>query len=174
MEPFNRALEDAFKEQRRGLVRMLAQLVGDASIAEDLAQEAYVKAVTAKVSEAVQSPEAFLYRIARNLAIDYGRRGQIERRIFAAAPEPDTFESVASTMASPEESAANRQLVDALDAALKSVPNRARQVMILHRVEGWTLSEVSAHFGVSVTTIQKDLRLAMAQCMDAMVDNGEL
>jgi len=29
---------------------MLAQLVGDASIAEDLAQEAYAKAVTAKVS----------------------------------------------------------------------------------------------------------------------------
>jgi DNA-directed RNA polymerase specialized sigma24 family protein len=37
-------------------------------------------------------------------------------------------------------------------------------VLVLRRVEGWTFPDITEHLGVSATTVQKDLRLAMATC----------
>ena len=59
-----------------------------------------------------------------------------------------------------------------LDQALKGVPHRARRVLILNRLEGWSYPEIAEHLGVSATTVQKDIRLALACCIDALSEKG--
>jgi RNA polymerase sigma-70 factor (ECF subfamily) len=95
----------------------------------------------------------------------------LQHQIFAVGLDPETAASVAATQPSPEGAAGDRQLIARLDAALAAIPARARQVLVLKRVEGWTYPEIAEHLGVSATTVQKDLRLAMATCAGALMDS---
>lgn len=168
------ALGEVFADHRQSLVRMLARMVGSAATAEDLAHEAYLRASAAAGAFALESPQAFLYRTARNLAIDHVRRDRVRRRIFAEGADAETVNGVPAPLPSPEAAAGDRQRLAILDGALAAVPARARQVLILNKLQGWTYPEIAAHLGISATTVQKDIRLALAHCLAAMIDKGAL
>ncbi|MEX0693264.1 MAG: RNA polymerase sigma factor [Rhodospirillales bacterium] len=167
-ESLQKKLERVFAEQRRTLVGMLARIVGNPATAEELAHEAYLRvSVVVTADGAIASPQAFLFRTARNLAIDHVRRGNMERRIFDQGADDATIETVAGLTPTPEDFARHRQSLLILDAALASVSGRARRVLILNRLHGWTFEHIAEHLGVSTTTVYKDFRRAMAVCMDA-------
>lgn len=171
-ETAQQALERAFTEQRPSLVGRIAHLVGDVATAEDLAQEAYLRASAALSETAIASPKAFFGRTAWNLAIDYLRRERRAQDIFASALDAESVAAIASAQPSPETQALNRQVIALLDQALDSVPHRARRVLILNRLEGWSYPAIAEHLGVSATTVQKDIRLALACCIDALSEKG--
>ena len=171
-ETAQQALERAFKEQRPVLVGRLARLVGNAATAEDLAQEAFLRASAALGETQIASPKAFFGRTAWNLAIDYLRRERREQAIFAQPSDEAAVSSVASAQPSPEAEALNLQVVALLDQALQGVPDRARRVLVLNRIEGWTYPEIAAHLQISSTTVQKDIRLALARCIDTLSEKG--
>lgn len=167
-ESLQEKFERVFAEQRRALVGMLARMVGNPATAEELAHEAYLRvSAVATADGAVASPQAFLYRTARNLAIDHMRRGNMERRIFDPGADDADIESVAGSTPTPEDFVRHRQSLLILDAALAGVPVRARRVLILNRLHGWTFESIAVHLGVSTTTVYKDFRRALAACMDA-------
>ena len=171
-ETAQQALERAFMEQRPSLIGRIARLVGNMATAEDLAHEAFLRASAAAGETRIASPKAFLGRTAWNLAIDYVRRERREREIFARPSDPESMAAVASTEPSPEATALDRQVIALLDQALEGVPDRARRVLVLNRVEGWTYPEIAAHLGVSSTTVQKDIRLALARCIAVLSEKG--
>lgn len=166
------SLERAFNEMRASLVGHLVRLVDSAATAEDLAQEAYLRAAASGNAD-VEAPKAFLHRTAVNLAVDHLRRQRLHHQIFSVGFDPETAASAASCDPSPERSVCDRQLIARLDAALAAIPPRARQVLVLKRVEGWTYPEIASHFGVSATTVQKDVRLAMAHCAAVLMDSND-
>lgn len=171
-ETAQQALERAFTEQRPSLVGRIARLVGNMATAEDLTQEAYLRASAALGETRIASPKAFLGRTAWNLAIDYLRRERREQEIFTRPSDPETVAAVAAVQPLPEAAALDRQVIALLDEALADIPPRARQVLVLNRIEGWTYPEIAAHFGVSSTTVQKDIRLALARCLAALSEKG--
>ena len=90
MQPYSQAcVEAAFIEHRAGLVRYLTWLTRDAEQAEDLAQEAFLR--LAREIEAGRTPlriDAWLRRVAKNLATSQARRAQVAIRHEAALPRP--------------------------------------------------------------------------------------
>jgi len=67
--------EELFAENRDGLVRYLRHHLDDASAAEDLAQECFVRFFQARTrDEEISQARAWLFRVAHNLVIDYGRK----------------------------------------------------------------------------------------------------
>ncbi|MEM9685033.1 MAG: sigma factor, partial [Pseudomonadota bacterium] len=73
-ETAQQALDRAFMEQRPSLVARIARLVGNMATAEELAQEAYLRASAALKETRIASPKAYFGSTAWNLAIDYLRR----------------------------------------------------------------------------------------------------
>jgi RNA polymerase sigma-70 factor (ECF subfamily) len=110
------------------LVNFLYRVVGDAEEAEDLAQEAFLRAYRArKRYEPVAQFSTWLYRIAHNLALSYHRRRARHRlgllaELPAANPSPDVRLISQETV---------RRLWDALDA----LPANQRTALVLTRFE---------------------------------------
>ena len=115
------------------------RLTGNAAQAEDLVQEVFLKLIETIRSYRGDAPfGAWLKRMTANAAIDQLRRN---KRFVDADPEamfagPGTFEANAA----PE--------LDAT-ALLQRLPPRARAVVVLHELEGYTHTEIARLFGQS-------------------------
>lgn len=170
MSDLRRAIESVFHSHRASLVWRLFKMVSCKATAEDIAQDAYVRMVSASNRQPVQHLPAFLFQTAHNLAIDHLRHRRRGERIIDPCPSPDHLDSIASTEASPETTAANRQAVEKLTKALDALPERTRQVLLLNRLEGMSYPEIADHLGVSQSTVYKDMQLALSHCMGAVKD----
>ena len=67
--------EELFSQVRGALMRYLRHHLDDASAAEDIAQEGFIRFYQARSQgEVITQPKAWLFRVAHNLLIDYGRK----------------------------------------------------------------------------------------------------
>ena len=69
-----RRLVDALRERRPSLMRYLTSRLSDASDAQDVAQDVYLRLVSMPEPEAVENSAAYVFRIAANLANDFHRK----------------------------------------------------------------------------------------------------
>ena len=139
------------------LVAYLERLAGERASAEDIAQEAGIRLVEAGEREPLSNPRAFLFHVATNLARDLLRR-RITRD--AAMPEliaMERHEPGADAVASA------RQEIDRVGAALAQLPDRAREVLVLARVEGLSHAEIGAKLGIAPKTVENHLGRALAR-----------
>jgi RNA polymerase sigma-70 factor, ECF subfamily len=135
--------------------------------AYDITQDAFVKAYSNL--NRFNSSSAFytwLYRIAINTAIDALRKRK-SRPVESLEDDKITqtgFEPVGTDIADdPERSLANRELARHLQAAIGSLSNKLRSVIVLHDVEGLSQEEVAQIIGVPVGTVKSRVSRARAE-----------
>ena len=157
--PSPSGLEATFLEHRAKLLRFLAARgAGDA--AEDVLHEVWLKITAADIGP-VAAPLAYLYRAADMLMIDrYRSLRQAEKR------ERDWTDTMGgavpgvSEAPSPERAIIARQQARLVSDALDALGERPAAIFRRHRVDGIQQREVAAEFGVSLSTVESDLRLA--------------
>lgn len=118
--------------------------------AEDLAQEAYLRAAGAK--SAIRNPRAFLAHVAINAARDLARRAAARPTYAPEADHP--------TPASPAEQA--EALL--LKQIILGLPPRLREVFLLSRFGGLTQPEIARRLGISLKTVEGRMTQALALC----------
>lgn len=143
-------LLSAFHEQRDALMRFLLRRVGDVSLAEDLAQETWLRAANSQSTVAINNPRAYLFRIAANLAMDHFRHTGL--RIEVAAPD-HTKELVSDGTPSPETVALYRSEFARLHTIVEGLSPRCREVFTLARFQGLDNSEIAERLGISKNTV---------------------
>lgn len=158
--------QDLFEQHRAALVAYAAALTRDRTVAEDIVQEAWIRLDQAEAFQSADRPEAYLYRIVRNLALDRIRRGRFELKHFSAdeasalratSPEPD-----------PETAATAREALRKTLATLQSLPPRMRTAVEMHRLEGARLKDIAARLGVSVTVAHELVAEGVERCRRAL------
>ncbi|MBI2188212.1 MAG: sigma-70 family RNA polymerase sigma factor [Acidobacteria bacterium] len=134
-------------------VTMAARLVRDRAVAEELAQDAFVRAF-ARLS--TYDPErkfsAWFFRVLHNLVIDYLRR----RRIDTVSLDALTAEGYPGPQAdsSPEDELERRSLADALEKALEHLRTEYREVVVLRYQQGLTVDEIAGVLGLPEGTVK--------------------
>lgn len=119
--------------------------------AEDAVQEGFMRAHQALDRfDSGQSFGAWLNRIVANAALDLSRR----RKVRAADELSDSF---ASAFRDPAE---DSELRERLRSALATLPERARAVLVLHDIEGFTHAEIGELLGIPGGTARSDLHHA--------------
>ncbi|MFN3945626.1 MAG: RNA polymerase sigma factor [Allosphingosinicella sp.] len=138
-----------YREHAPGLKRRLRRRTGSGEEASDLVHEAFARLLGAAALRQLRHPEAFLNRILRNLLIDRARRsaGRAEHVPIA----PDCEPVVPPDQASAIELTQMREQYRALVADL---PERMREVFVLHRVEELSYREIAARLDISVRTVE--------------------
>ena len=156
----DRARLDLFLAHRTALVDYATPIVGDRMRAEDVVQEAYIRFVPfgATAGAAVEQPLAYLYRIVRNLAVDWTRRRAMEHRKEAEEP---AWWSVPAAPRTPEQEASHRQELGRIKVALTALAPAARLAVEMHRFGGFPLREIAQWLGVSVPTAHRIVRDAL-------------
>lgn len=180
-DPFERR---AIEEARRGdgnaydylvakygrkALSIAAGLVRNRQDAEDLAQEAFVRAY--RSLSRFRSGEAFgpwLSRIVTNLALDLLRR---QKRRGEEASESE-LDLVASNV-DPESNARSREAAGRISLAIGSLPDMQRAVAQLYLVEEFSHAEIAEMTGVSEGTVRSHLFHARAKLKESLKDLGQ-
>lgn len=157
-----------YLKHRGSLVNYANGIVRDRAGAEDVVQEAYLRFSSASRDEKpISSPVSYLYRIVRNLALDWVRR----TADTASTGQVPALEQVAQVGPTAEDVLHYRDELRILADALAELPERTRIAFTLYRLEGCTLQQVGARLGVSVVRahqLVKDAVLHAARRLDGM------
>jgi RNA polymerase sigma-70 factor (ECF subfamily) len=130
-------------------LRVAARLTRDACVAEDVAQEALVRAWKAigRFDPNRARLTTWLYRIVANLCRDHQRRARPEAL-------PDGFDPVDPAAGAEERLAAGQQ-ARAMAAALAELPDRQRAALALVYEEGLSGAEAARALGVSAKAVER-------------------
>ncbi len=146
------AFEELVRLYQKRIYGMLYQLTGNHFEAEDLSQEAFIKAYKYLNSfNGNSSFQTWLYRIARNLAFTHlkkkGRRNGLFYNLINAKKALKTMET------DPAASLAQKELKSNIDQALSSLPLLQKEVVVLVLIQELSYKEAAEIQGCSEGTI---------------------
>lgn len=151
-----------YAEHRAELVDYARRILGDASAAEDVVQDAWLRMRSLDAGRVLDEPRGYFYRIIRNLALDRLRVGQRERRRGEAGSV--VLEDLAADTPSPEREASARDELRVVLESLAELPERTQTALRMHRIEGRKLKDIAAHLGVSIALAHGLVAEGMAHC----------
>lgn len=153
------AIREIYRTYSPRVYAIVKRLAGDDGLAEDWAQEAWVRIFRALGTFRGDARfTTWLHRIAVNSAL-HGRRWR-ERRVKHETPIPETMPVRART----EETLLRLRL----EQAMQQLPERMRQVLVLHDVEGYTHEDIGEFLGVTAGTSKSQLFKARARMRELL------
>ncbi len=157
-------LEAVFLSNRDRLLRfLLSHGAGDA--ADDLLQELWLKVSSAQTGPIAQ-PLSYLYRAANNLMLDRHRSTRQAVKRDAAWTEAAVTEPGRSDEPSGERRLIAREQLARAQAALDDLGTRAATIFRRHRLDGIAQRDIAREMGVSLSTVESDLRRAYHAMID--------
>jgi len=146
------------KYQRR-LGRLINRFVRNSAEAEDLTQEAFIKAYRAL--QAFRGDSAFytwLYRIgintAKNHLLAQGRRAPTSTAFDAEEAEAFEDASLLHEVATPENELMSKQVVEVVNASLQQLPEDLRTALTLREIEGLSYEEIASVMNCPIGTVR--------------------
>ena len=129
------------EKYHRAMVHFIFRMVGNQAIAEELAQEVFLRVYRARGSYRAEARfTTWLYRIATNLAVNYARDTRHERTAQTVyLDQPDEKTGTSPDLADDEPSAEERLLRDERMAAIRrhvmALPERQRMAVLMHKYQ---------------------------------------
>jgi RNA polymerase sigma factor, sigma-70 family len=162
---------ETYVQYEAALKRFLRRFAVHAVDAEDLAQEAFVRAFAAESAQPISSPKASLFKVARNLALNERAKAvnatTLPLEDFAETP---VIEDVAQVALDDEMEA--RQRIDMLADAIATLPPQCSKVFLLRKVHGLSYKEIAKRLGISVSTAEKHAALGLLRCSEYLKQHG--
>jgi len=136
----------------------LRRRLGSSDAATEVLHEVYLRLGVGETTAAVNNPDAYLYRVALNVAADArdADRRWVDKATIEALRHRDDCELDA------EEILMARQEWRALLLALEQLPARRRAVFLAARLEQIPHREIAGRFGISLDTVDRELKQAFA------------
>lgn len=172
--------ESAFGELlerfRRPVFSLVYRMVGDRELAEDLAQEAFVKAFS---NLDTYNPKyrfsSWLFKIANNHAIDHLRRARLHTVSIHGSPHASTAEREEETRIvleahdeTPEQEAIALELGGEIERAIAQLRPDYRTAVILRHIESRPYEEIAEIMDIPIGTVKTFLHRARAELREAL------
>ncbi|AMO99406.1 RNA polymerase sigma factor RpoE [Collimonas arenae] len=158
---------------QRKLMRLVSRLVRDQAEAEDVVQEAFIKAYRALPQ--FRGDSAFytwLYRIGINTAKNYlvtqGRRAPTSTE--ANSEEAETFDDGEQLrdINTPESLLATKQIAQTVNTAMEALPTELRTAITLREIEGLSYDEIAEAMGCPIGTVRSRIFRAREAIADKL------
>lgn len=167
------AFRTLFEKHGRAMMAFCSRFVRDASRAEELAQDVFLKIYrTADRYQPSARFSTYLYRVATNHCLNEVRRGEYQAH---AAIDPESEEgapldpdALAGSAATPEELVRARSLADALQRALARLPEKQRAAFVLARNEGLPYEEIASVLETTVPAVKSLVHRATVAVAEAL------
>lgn len=145
------------------LNRYLARWFGASGAADDTLHDIYLRLQQLPAVPEIANPRAYLFRVARNSALDRLRSmRRDERRLMADEAMLD--QPAAGPLA--DAALEQRERLHLLARAIAELPRRCREAFLLHKIDGLSHSQVAERLGISRSMVEKHVMKALAHCRD--------
>jgi RNA polymerase sigma-70 factor (ECF subfamily) len=176
------AYRELIRRYERPIFALLFRMVRDRELAEDLAQETFIKALNAIES---YRPEfkfsSWIFKIANNAAIDHLRRRELDTLSLDGSPHAATPEAMQATalqigarQESPLDAVEAKELGGAIEAAIGRLRPEYRSCILLRHVEGRAYEEIAEILDLPLGTVKtyihrarNELRQSLAHLREA-------
>ena len=157
MSPSN-TVEVLYNDHHHWLTGWLRRKLGCPESAADLAQDTFIRVLTAREPPTLIEPRAFLTTVAKRVLFNFYRRQDLERAYLDALAQMP--EHVAP---SEEERAIILQTLVELDQLLDGLPSPVKRAFLLAQLEGLSYAEIAARLNVSAGSVKQYLTRANRQ-----------
>jgi RNA polymerase sigma-70 factor (ECF subfamily) len=156
------AYRELIRRYERPVFALLFRMVRDRELAEDLAQETFIKALNAIDS---YRPEfkfsSWIFKIANNAAIDHLRRRELDTLSLDGSPHAETPEQMQATalqigarQESPLDAVEAKELGGAIEQAIAQLRPEYRSCILLRHVEGRAYEEIAEILNLPLGTVK--------------------
>lgn len=169
-----RAFEELARDLERPLYRHAARIVGPGADAEDVVQDALFSAWRSIASFEGTSFRAWVFRIVTNRALDRVRARKRRPELPLDPPEDEEVIWAEPVAPGPElgDLAASREAVQAVEEALRDVPDEQRAALLLRDVEGFAYEEIAMMTNTEIGTVKSRIHRARVAVRNALVTRG--
>jgi RNA polymerase sigma-70 factor (ECF subfamily) len=175
-----RAFERLVARHEKPVWNFLRRFVADATAAEDLLQEVFLRVVkSADEWRGAAKFSTWLYTIARNLCVDHARRAVHRNAASLDGPEHAGAEGdatmhdrIASSDPPADALVADRQTKARIDRAIAALPTDQREVFLMREVMEMPFAEIAVAVGASEPTVKSRMRYALEKLREALVELG--
>jgi len=162
------ALAELYRRRQAGIYRFALQMSGSPSLAEDVTQEVFIALLrNGKSYDSTRGPLAwFLLGIARNLM-----RQRLGREQFYAPLGDDQSEGPANKLQSPAnplDDLSRSETIEAIRAAVLSLPPRYREVVVLCELQELSYAQAAGVLNCAIGTVRSRLHRARALLIEKM------
>src|SRR5688500_15354315 len=127
---------------------------------DDVVQESFLRTWRTRESQPIRSARAFLFQVARRVALDLVRRDR--RAPFKAVSDLTALPALESGLNGAEAASVQEKLRSVADA-IEALPPRCRQVVVLRKLQGVPQKEVATRLGLSEKTVEAQLSRGIAR-----------
>jgi len=164
------AFEALFRAYKNDLVAFVASLVDSRETGQELVQDLFLRLWQQRERwDCAGEVNTYLFRAARNRAISHLRHQRIERRFRERLGGGERV-AVHGAVRPTDERVRLRDVRDAVDRAVESLPTRCREVFRLRRYHQLSNAETAAVLGISVSTVEVQMTRAIAALRRRLAD----
>ena len=170
------AYRELIRRYQRPVFSLIYRMVRDRELAEDLAQETFIKVLNAVDS---YRPEfkfsSWIFKIANNAAIDHLRRRELDTLSLDGSPHAETPDAIEATalqigdnQETPLEAVEARELGKSIEAAIDALRPEYRSCILLRHVEGRPYEEIAEILNLPLGTVKTYIHRARNELRDAL------
>lgn len=139
---------------------------------EDVAQQSFQKLIERGDLESIRNLKGFLWRIARNLVLGEKRSQEVRLRYDYEVEQ--LFFPLGHDESDPQRVLMVREQLKSINDVMRNMPEKRRRAVILHRVEGLSVTDVGRRLGISRQNAAKHLANGIADLNVAIFrDDGD-
>ncbi|MBQ9249469.1 MAG: sigma-70 family RNA polymerase sigma factor [Oscillospiraceae bacterium] len=172
------AFEDLVAAYEKNVYNLALRMTGNAQDAEDMAQEAFIKAYNSLPSFRGDSKfSVWLYRIVSNVCLDFLRK-QNRRPASSLSQEDEDGEE--TQMDIPDESQSPEQLLErsltqeAVQRGLQSLSEEQRQILLLREIQGLSYEEIAETLDLEAGTVKSRIFRARKKLCAFLIADGNI
>jgi len=168
------AFRELVRRYQRPVFSLIYRMVRDREVAEDLAQETFIKVLNAIDTYRPEHKfSSWIFKIANNAAIDHLRRREPDMLSLEGAPDAVTIERQEATALqvgdrgeSPLDELEARELGSHIEGAIGRLRPEYRACILLRHVEGRSYEEIASVLGLPLGTVKTYIHRARAELRD--------
>jgi len=164
------AFEELVSRHQHAVVGTVAKMLGNASDAEDIAQQVFVRVwKSASRYEPQAKFTTWLFTITRNLVFNESRRRSRKKEVSSEEREENFHQTlVGERHSEPDAAVLQNELEAAVDAAIQALPEKQRLAVVLRRYEDMPYEEIGVILDLSLSAVKSLLFRARGQLKEAL------
>jgi RNA polymerase sigma-70 factor (ECF subfamily) len=140
-------------------------MIDDRYATEDIVQELFIKLWTNRKQLDLQTNvSGYLFQMAKNMSFNFTRDETNRRNILKSKCEDDLYLS-----ALPPE---DYEYQEVLEDCIRQLPPRCKEILLMHRVDGYKQKEIAEKLNISVQTIKNQIGLSLQRLKNCLELKG--
>lgn len=165
------SINEIYMSLRGSLARAVMGIVPPKEI-EDIVQETYVRVCQIERKEKIREPRSFLFKTARNLALDHVKRAESRLAVSVEETGETGFGEAQRSNDETYCQVASNEEFSHFCEAVRQLPVQCRRAFVLKKVYGCSQREIAKEMNLSESTVEKHIAQGIKRCTYFMMQRG--